>query len=168
MAMTCRKCGHEGPAGVRFCGACGAALEPEKRPVATRRSPSSRMVPVERQASGKNPWLAAGLNAVPFPFGLGYVYLGHWWRVVGSLFARFGAALVGTVLGVLALMATWDWYASTGVSLSFLFTAFLAPQVVALALTAWDAWRVAEDDNAGAALARRLQDGSEAAGMKWK
>lgn len=154
--MTCRKCGHEGPADARFCGACGAALEPEKRPAATRRPASSRRALIGPQVSEKSPWLAALLNAVPFPIGLGYVYLGRWWRVAGSLFARGLAFVAGVGVGVVALFATWDWYAPTGGSLFFRCTAFLAPQVFVLALMARDAWRLTDDHNIDAALARRL------------
>ncbi len=123
-AMTCRSCGHENPRDARFCGTCGAAREPEKRPAATRRPP------VRLKVSDKNPWLAAVLNAVPSPFGLGYVYLGRWWRVVGSLFARVLAFVAGVALGILVLFTSYY-------LVVLAFAAFLAPQVVVLALMAW-------------------------------
>jgi len=90
------------------------------------------------------------LNAVPFPVGLGYVYLGRWWRVAGSLFARVVAFVAGVILGALALFTIWDWYVSTEVFAFLVISAFLGPQVIVLALMIRDAWRLAGDSNGGA------------------
>ncbi len=150
--MNCRTCGHSNPADARFCGACGAALERGESPVAPP-APPSRRPPRRVQPAYHRPLTAALLNAVPFPIGLGYVYLGRWGRVMGSLFARCVGFVLGVTFGASVLFSP-TFYPN---EVAFAFAAFLAPQVAILALTAWDAWRVA-DDPGGDVFASRADE----------
>ena len=138
--MNCRTCGRGNPAAARFCGACGAVLERREAPVAPP-APPTRTPLTRRLAPHHSPLTAALLNAIPFPIGLGYLYLGRWWRVLGSLFARCGAFVIGVILGASVLFSgTFYPY-----EVAFAFVAFLASQVAVLALTVRDAWSLADD-----------------------
>ena len=139
--MICRNCGHANPLDASFCGACGSAMEREETRVAAPAPPPPRRRPrTLTPAYDHSPLAAALLNAVPFPLGLGYLYLGRWWRVAGSFFLRGAAFVVGVILAV--SYALFNGYGPSG---AIAFTLFLAPQVAALALTAWDAWHLASD-----------------------
>ena len=99
----------------------------------------------------KNPALAALLNLIPVPWGLGYMYAGssravlYLWAglLVGCgyiyyLWVIFSAALGGNPLVDPELERTW---------LRFLVAA-LALILVTLSFGAWDAWRIAKAKNA--------------------
>ena len=141
-ARNCRKCGWANLADARFCGACGARLELTSHTAAAPMRPPTRSTPARRQPTRKSPAVAALLNAIPFPIGLGYVYVGRWWRVAGSLFARAGAFVIGIAAGMFVLYNTYHF--DEGVIFGA-FAAFLAPQVIVHILVIWDAWRIADD-----------------------
>jgi len=58
--------------------------------------------------TGKRPWLAALLNVVPLPIGLGYLYLGHHGRFARSLLISLGIGILafGLFFMVVSAIAT--------------------------------------------------------------
>jgi hypothetical protein len=88
----------------------------------------------------KDPGIAAGLNLVPI--GLGYIYLGRWWRVCLAL---IGAVLAGVANGAAALMLGLSCIGGScaGPSGGEVVLMFGAPWLVLALLESWDAWRIA-------------------------
>ena len=95
----------------------------------------------------KAPWLAALLNIVPIPGGLGYLYLGRPGRFRLAFFGAIAAAVVA--LGFLALSISdtvshepWGRDAIGGL-------AALASWFVMVGITAWDSYRIASRGSPG-------------------
>jgi hypothetical protein len=102
---------------------------------------------------------AAVLNALPFPAGFGYAYLGQGRWVAVSVFTRIGAFLAGYLLawGVSSAFGSYGEESLGSLAVALGFVAFAAPLAVTLALEARTASRLARSPGApGKALVRKL------------
>jgi len=92
-------------------------------------------------AHKRKPWLAAALNLVPLPLSLGYAYLDLPVRFAVSLVARCIAATVNVVY-----LARFVQSCETDVCTAHAgeWTLIIGPPLFVIALTAWDAWSVAQ------------------------
>ena len=97
----------------------------------------------------KKPWLAAMLNVIPVPMGLGYVYLGRPHRFLVNFLSALVAAFLGLVALVLAaLSCMFGGCDPSGAESLAISLGIFGPIVVVALFFAWDAYRTALEHNA--------------------
>ncbi|MCI0439813.1 MAG: hypothetical protein L0177_11885 [Chloroflexi bacterium] len=101
------------------------------------------------QLAEKSPGLAALLNALPIPLGFGYYYLGLKRRFVFALIVGCFTTALGVILGLLvtAIFAFRHAFGGGEPPELWRLIAFgigAIPVLLVAAVSAWDAWRLAE------------------------
>ena len=91
----------------------------------------------------KSPELAAFLNAIPFPFGIGYAWRRMWNSCLTSFLIRSVAAIAGVLVGAfIAFTSAYPDGSEIGAAAWILIVGFaVSPLIAILALNSWDIYR---------------------------